>query len=373
MFKAEPHENKPLEWWHDQYLLDNIDMSPEYQRRSNIWSPWKKAHLIDSVINDFDIPKFYVGDFTALSSSPLNEKKKAYAVIDGKQRLQALFDFLDDKYPLNTTARFEDDPKAVVGGLHYSELRRKVPSAARKVSHFVPAVVHVITDEENKLEEMFVRLNSGEHTTGAERRNSMPGPIPAIIRELSMHPFFQRKIKFGTKRMQDMNLIAKLLLIESRGFVDTKKADLDEFVAVAHRSLKAAKTDDEREALDKKFLLAQTSVFDVLEHMAAVFKDADPLLANQGSIPVYYWLIRSTPPEKLDHVRHFLAHFTQAIVENRAKQRLDPDAADQTLSHYYTMSRTTNDEQSLAGRFSILETKFNEHLAQQQAAQASLL
>ena len=363
MFKVLPHDLKPLSWWHDQYQEGRLEMRPPYQRRSGIWSHWKQAHLIDSVINDFDIPKFYVADFTRFPNSKLNTTKKPYAVIDGKQRLQALFDFLDGHFSLNNSATFADDERANVGGLSFSDLKAHFPAAARKVMAFTPAVMDVITDEEDKLEEMFVRLNSGEHTTGAEKRNAMPGPIPAIIRELSVHPFFMRKIRFTKKRMQDLNLVAKLLLIEMRGrFVDTKAKNLDDLVKATARDFRAAKTDDERNALSEQHIVSQSAVFDVLEKMSSVFVDNDPLLANQGSIPLFYWLVRNERPRGLRHVRDFLMQFTAAIRENLAVQRDDPEAGDQTLSHYYTMSRTTNDQQSLSGRYEILRTKFHAYL-----------
>ena len=68
-------------------------MTPVYQRRGGLWSPKNKAFLIDSILNDFDIPKLYIADFT-WGNTTLNHQSKAYAVIDGKQRFETIFDFL---------------------------------------------------------------------------------------------------------------------------------------------------------------------------------------------------------------------------------------------------------------------------------------
>ena len=43
--------------WRDQGL---INLSPEYQRNQGVWNDEKKALLIDSVLNGFDIPKLYL-------------------------------------------------------------------------------------------------------------------------------------------------------------------------------------------------------------------------------------------------------------------------------------------------------------------------
>lgn len=38
-------------------------------RKGGIWSERDKAYLIDSIINGFDIPKFYLSDFGMRSST----------------------------------------------------------------------------------------------------------------------------------------------------------------------------------------------------------------------------------------------------------------------------------------------------------------
>ena len=44
---------------------DEINIKPEYQREGGIWTKEKKQLLIDSILNDYDIPKLY---FHALSA-----------------------------------------------------------------------------------------------------------------------------------------------------------------------------------------------------------------------------------------------------------------------------------------------------------------
>ena len=63
-------------------------------------SPTDKAYLIDTILNGFDIPKIYLADFT-WRDSPLNRKRLPYAIIDGKQRFEAIFDFFKGEVTLN--------------------------------------------------------------------------------------------------------------------------------------------------------------------------------------------------------------------------------------------------------------------------------
>ncbi|CAG9193314.1 conserved hypothetical protein [Burkholderia gladioli] len=351
MLKVIPHDSKPLSWWYEQYLLGRINMTPAYQRRSYIWSAWKRAHLIDSLLNDFDVPKFYVANFVEMHVHALNKERKSYAIIDGKQRMQAIFDFFDGKLPLNPSFVLDDRPELVVANCTYADLKSRFPHLARKVEDFIPTVMDVLTDDEHKIEELFVRLNSGEAATGAEKRNAMGGPVPAIVRELVLHPFFQKKIRFDTKRMQEHNLATKLLLIEFRnGFQDTKAAKLNEFAEEGKRWV-------EEQPIDRldlgPFGEARDRVYAVLDRLSPEFHEKDKLLSSAGQIPVYYWIARKNP-ELLPELRDFLEELTGAIKDLIAGEREQPGRADPELVSYYTMSRTTNDQSSLENRYRIL-------------------
>ncbi len=58
-----------------------IDESPDYQRESGVWSTEKKQLFLDSLFNEFDVPKFYFHDLTG------GKGRYDYAIIDGKKRL----------------------------------------------------------------------------------------------------------------------------------------------------------------------------------------------------------------------------------------------------------------------------------------------
>src|SRR5690554_1319054 len=106
--KIEQHSPKTLKWWNSR--RDKIDFDPPYQRKGRLWSEKDKAFLIDSILNGFDIPKLYMADFQ-YGVSALNEKKLPYAIIDGKQRLEAIFDFFDNKLTLDRNFTWRDDPQ----------------------------------------------------------------------------------------------------------------------------------------------------------------------------------------------------------------------------------------------------------------------
>src|SRR6185312_15419167 len=79
---------------------DLINLSPSYQRRGGIWNLERKQLLIDSILNEYDIPKLYFHHILPWYSKDKFDSKFKYAVIDGRQRLSTILDFLDDKFPL---------------------------------------------------------------------------------------------------------------------------------------------------------------------------------------------------------------------------------------------------------------------------------
>jgi hypothetical protein len=321
-----------------------------------IWTSGDKAYLIDSILNEFDIPKLYIADFSYVNT-PLNRSQKSYAIIDGRQRFEAIFDFFDGKIVLLEDFQYRDDASLSLGGLSYKDLKQRYPKIASRLDTFNVSVVSVITDEEAKINELFVRLNRSKPLTGAEIRNAMAGPVPVLIRRLAVNPFFSKKIRFQVKRAQDQNTAAKLLLIEFRGeFVDTKKVHLNRFVDEA---ILAESTDFER---------AAARVEDVLGNMCQVFVEKDVLLASQGQLPVYYWFVRTFYALHGATLREFLVDFTRRVRGVKALQPQDTDRLSAELVKYVTLSRSVNDQGSMAGRFRILEEEFRRFLKQRPAS-----
>jgi len=345
MFKVRLHDTRTLKWWFSHN--NEIDLEPPYQRRGRLWSQHDRAYLIDSIINEYDIPKIYLADFTFINSE-LNSKSKSYAVIDGRQRLEAIFGFFRNEFPLNDDFSFVSDPTLNLSGLFYADLQKNYPEIASNYEEFNLHVMSVMTDDEAKINDLFVRLNTSKPLTGAEIRNAMTGVVPDAIRTISKHDLFKNMIRFSIKRGQDKNVAAKILLIEFRGkFVDTKKVHLDRFVAEGMLS--------ENDNVQR----AASRVRNNLDKMTDMFLKSDPVLSSQGSLPVYYWLIRTIGIN--NKLREFLLRFEEDRKENRVRANTNPDYADKELLRYDVLNRSTNDQGSLQGRFDILLRRFKQY------------
>ncbi len=340
MFTVRPFEARTLIWWHNERA--NINMNPPYQRRSGLWTTRDRAYLIDSIINGFDIPKLYIADFTYVNT-PLNQGNKPYAVIDGKQRLSAIFDFLDGALTLDAKFRYFKRPDLDLGGLSYKDLKSRYADVASSFENFNLTIMSVITDEEDKINELFVRLNRSKPLTGAELRNAMIGVVPSLIREIAAHEFFKSRISFNVSRGQDLNAAAKLLLIEyQERFVGTTKPNLDRLV-------------EEGSANESKITRAAQRVVENLNDMAEIFTPSDPLLKSQGPLTIYYWLVRNTLSHRKSVLREFLLKFEQDRRKNREKAK-SPAAKniDEELLNYDIQNRSTDNQGTLENRYRIL-------------------
>lgn len=343
--KITTFDPKNLSWW--KVRKAKIDMDPHYQRRGRLWSATDKAYLVDSILNGFDVPKFYIADFT-YGDSKLNKKRLPYAIIDGKQRFEAVFDFFEGRITLNADFVLLEDPGLKLGGLGYRDLQQNHAEIVEIFDNYPLAVMSVITDSEELINELFVRLNRSKPLTGAEIRNAMAGPAPSVIREMAKHEFFSELISFPVKRGQDLNAAAKFLLFEFYGRPqETKKGSLDSFVMSARK---------QRDQLE----LAARRVYAMLNNLTGIFLPKDRLLGSAGVIPVYYWFIRDIDEDHYRLVRDFLVRFEEERRENRQKAAIgEPKrGVDQQLLEYDRYNRSTNDLTSHKGRIDILKERF---------------
>lgn len=340
-FKIQMMDPKPLTWWKTR--RKKIDMDPPYQRRGRLWSDTDKAYLIDSILNGYDVPKLYMADFT-WGESPLNKNRLPYAIIDGKQRFEAIFDFFDGNIVLNDDFVFLAEPGLRLGGLGYQDLVENHYEVAEIFETFPLTIVGVVANTDEPINELFVRLNRSKSLTGAEIRNAMVGKPPEAIREVAKHDFFQSNIAFSVKRGADLNAAAKLLIFEYHEEpVETKKRNLDGFAEMA--------------ASDRpKLELAVRRTIETLDEMSQIFLPKDKLLTNAGILPVYYWFIKNQLESDYHMVREFLVKFAESRAENR-DHSADRDL-DRKLIEFDNFNRSTNDLQSHVGRFKILEERF---------------
>ncbi len=326
---------------------DAIQTNPDFQRQGDIWNPEKKRLLVDSILNHFDVPKIYLAEYTP----PLREDGRVYryAIIDGKQRLETLWQFMDGDFPLADDFVLYDDESVDLKGRSYGELVSRYPKLAARFDGTVMSVVIVQTDDRSLIDEMFSRLNEAVPLNAPEKRNAIGGPMAQAIRDLTKTPFFTEKLPRANKRYQHYDTAAKFLYLENQGGVaDTKKVYLDRFVK-DFRDRPASVAESLRQDTER-----------VLSRMESVFSANDPLLTAIGMLIIYYLLFREIgealpADDPLPVSRSALLDFEQRRKDNRVRAEQDLASAAYDLVQFDKLVQSPNDASAIAYRFDVLK------------------
>jgi Protein of unknown function DUF262 len=326
-----------------------INMSPDYQRMGGVWTIEKRRLLIDSILNDYDLPKIY---FHAFSQKQVADTGFRFAVIDGRQRLETIWGFMDGEFTLASDFEYQRDQSLNLTGLSYEDIAKKHPKIRVKFDSFVLPVVTVSIDGDDidLIEDMFSRLNEAVPLNAAEKRNAIGGNVVRAIAEISEHSFFKDRVRFRNNRYQHREAAARFLLIEESlniysQIVDTKKVYLD--------SLARKYRDESKSHVDS----LSGKVRSILDRMAAEFTNSDELLLAQGVLVVYYLTFRAALfySEDSKLTRRSLLDFRQKLADNREAAIKNYEEASFDLLEFDRLNQQgTNDASSIKERVRIL-------------------
>ena len=160
-----------------EMIKDQINLNPEFQRRDR-WDVEKQSRFIESIIMNVPIPPVFLGE----------DQYGSYVVLDGRQRLTAIDDFLKNAFKLKALEVWED-----LNGQNYLDLqKRKLDRAITR--RFVPAVVILKESSPQVKYDVFDRLNTGGVIAEPmEIRNAVfQGPFNKLIRDLAESSGFRR-------------------------------------------------------------------------------------------------------------------------------------------------------------------------------------
>lgn len=329
---------------HVYSLREVIWFDPPYQRMSDVWPTEKRQLLVDSILNGYDVPKLYFHEFFPIKK--IGGRAYKYAIVDGKQRLQSIFSFIDGEFPLAADMEYIEDGEIQPGGLTYAELARKYPELKTRFDGFVLPIVAIRTEDTELIEDMFSRLNEAVPLNAPEKRNAFGGPIPPIVRRLSKAAFFTEKLPFNNRRYRHFDLATKFLYLNEKGDLrDTKKVYLDEFV-------KAHKEGSNEKVVKRLAAQAET----VLKSMSEIFVDEDELLRSVGTVVLYYFLFLDGQLNSwIDRIeRSALAEFENKRAENRNRAEKSVAKADYLLLEYDRLVQSPNDSIAMHFRYAVL-------------------
>ena len=164
-----------------------VEFNYPLQRDKNQWGHYQKSLLIYSIATDYAVPEIYSVGIT--ERTPAGYTRTRYSVLDGKQRLTSIEEYLQGEYPLH-----QDTPKVRIGdyifdiaGCYFSELDPTVQDA---INDYTLTMCHFVNTTDDELAEMFFFLNNGTAMSNQQKAKARMGVQSArTLNELVDHPF----------------------------------------------------------------------------------------------------------------------------------------------------------------------------------------
>ena len=239
-------------------------LAPDFQREF-VWKLKEKSELIESILMGIPLPMIYF----------FEDDDGVLQVVDGKQRLTSLFQFIDDEFPLSQSLSIL---KHLVGK-RYSEL---TPAERTKIARHQFITHTIIPPTPDKIKfDIFERVNrKGSTLNNQEMRNALyQGRSTELLNILSNNKAFLNATNHGISptRMKDKYMILRFisfylwkekLLKDKQAKLVKYTSNIDEFVGKTMYFLN--KQDDSfinelsimfNETMELAFMLRQKDAF----------------------------------------------------------------------------------------------------------------
>jgi hypothetical protein len=214
------HNFQTVAWFYDLFTRDAIDMDPPYQRRS-VWNQAFKDYFVDTVLLDYPAPAVFLYE----DISP--EGRSLYHVVDGKQRLTTLFEFVSNQFPVGEASDLTQHRGKFFSSLDdgskkafwaYQFLVEYVPSSDDKLINTVFDRINRNVSKLSPQELRHARLDGEFITTAGSLASWIAEELPAN---------FPRIAAQARRQMKDVELVATLLLLLEEGPGSYSQEELD--------------------------------------------------------------------------------------------------------------------------------------------------
>lgn len=253
---------------------NTLQMDHPIQRQSGQWDgdKLKKSLLVHSILAGYPVPPIYC------LKEPVNDKDYSYSILDGKQRLTTVFDYIDGKYPLDegTPSVLLDDVRYELGGKYFTDLDIE---CQQELLRFKFTIYGFEDADDDLIEEIFFRLNNSTPLSKPQKAMPLCGVENAkFIKSLLSDKFFSEICQFSAlqrRKSDDMcTLLQSMMLLDSRycGY-EYASISADEIMRYASH-IKNNYSKEQKERL-----------FDIIEYLEKVFPKQEKML-KKINIPI---------------------------------------------------------------------------------------
>jgi hypothetical protein len=194
-----------VSWFIDLYKNNQLDLNPSYQRRS-VWSLKDRRFFLDTIFRNYPSPSIFL-------HKRINEEGNTiYDVVDGKQRLETILDFIEDKIAIDK--KFGD---IRLDGMKWKNVKDN-QELTRMLWDYVIPVEFINVVKGSYVNEVFDRLNrSARKLVEQELRHAQfDGWFITLVDQESEDPDWKELGIVTTsrsRRMRDVQFLSELLIV----------------------------------------------------------------------------------------------------------------------------------------------------------------
>lgn len=251
-----------------------LQMDHVIQRQSGQWDGdrLKKSLLIHSIFANYPVPPIYC------LKEAISEKDYSYSILDGKQRLTTIFDYIDGRYPLDTETPSVtiDDTVYELGGKYFTDLDIE---CQQELLRFKFTIYGFEDADDDLIEEIFFRLNNSTPLSKPQKAMPLCGVENAkFIKSILSDRFFSEICQFSAlqrRKSDDMcTLLQAMMLLDNRyeGY-EFSSISADEIMRYA-ASIKNNYSEEQKNRL-----------YDIIDYLEKVFPEKDKML-KKINIPI---------------------------------------------------------------------------------------
>lgn len=216
------NDSKDSKWIVDQYRDELLYVDDSFQRRY-VWHEKHKIKLIETILLGYAIPEIYIWD---VNTDPDTGNTKR-SIVDGQQRIGALFSFINNEFKLKKT--IIDEKNTSYADKTFSGLS---PDDKNKIWKYTFSI-RIIKDEVSRdnIVKLFLRLNSTDKSLNPQelRNAEFEGMFLKTAQEIAKYDFWEKHHIFGQdsiRRMGDIEFISSILIFLRMGITSeiTQKA-----------------------------------------------------------------------------------------------------------------------------------------------------
>lgn len=223
-------EKKSPKFFFDGFKNGTLIVDNSFQRRG-VWVEKDKISLIESILLGYPIPELYLWE-TGIGEDADNPGELTYSIVDGQQRITAVWEFINDKFPLKPS--YLEFSNADYAGKTFSQLIKMEHHNFKNDFWLYKFYVRTISSELSidEIKKMFLRLNrTNSSLNPQELRNAeFNGLFIKLADKISFLEFWNKHTIFtksDLRRMNDIQIISTMLMFLRQGISDTGQVNIN--------------------------------------------------------------------------------------------------------------------------------------------------